>query len=67
MALALSRKKFCVIIYLMLGHYKILGSLDSVKNVLFRFLTILFLVALAYWMLTGLIFTVKLLINPPVF
>jgi len=49
----------------MLGNYKILKDMGSVKNILFKLLITLFLIALAYWILTGAIFTTKLFVNTP--
>jgi hypothetical protein len=51
----------------MLGNYKLLKNIGSAKHVLFKVLIILFLIALGYWMLTGFIFTGRLLVKSPIF
>jgi hypothetical protein len=45
----------------MANNYKLLRGMGSPKNILMKLLMLLFLAALAYWMITGFIFTLKLL------
>ncbi len=47
----------------MIGKYKLLGDMGAKKNILFKIFILLFLLALGYWMLTGLIFTTDLLVK----
>jgi hypothetical protein len=61
--LFLSIGEFCEIIYLMSNTYKFLHGIGSPKNIIMKLLVLLFLIALAYWMITGFIFTLKLLLK----
>lgn len=48
----------------MAGIYKILEKYGSIKNIFLKILVLLCLVALAYWMIIGFMFTVNKLFNP---